>query len=115
MLLRRLRFNLDVQTPHIFVLHYAKTFNFSSSALRVAYALVNDSLASDACLAFPVHVLAAAALSAGARILGEAGPSGTTVAVLPSQRKWYSLCDVSERQMADASNLLLSAYNDLNK
>lgn len=115
MLLRRLRFNLETQTPHLFVLHYAKTFGFSTTSLRVAYALLNDSLVSDACLAFPVHVIAAASLSAGARLLGEAGALPSAVAVLPAQRKWYALCDVSDRQMADASSLLLAAYNDVNR
>ncbi len=114
MLLRVLRFSLETRTPHIFVLHYFKTFGFSTSALRVAYAMLSDSLSSSACLAFPVHVLAAASLASAARLLGETVTS-SVAAVLPAHRKWYSLCDVTDRQMADASALLLSLYNDIAK
>jgi hypothetical protein len=112
-LLRKLRFNLEVHTPHIFLLHYAKMFGFSNPVIRVAYALLSDSLCSDACISHPAHVLAAASLSAGARLLGVNGAAASNVACLPANRKWFSLCDVTERQMVDACAVLLAPYADI--
>lgn len=114
-LLRQLNFNLEVHTPHIFLLHYSKTFSFSSAAVRVAYALLSDSLSSSACLAFPAHVLAAAALAAAARMLGDGGAAPSAVTILPANRKWYSLCDVTDRQIAEASALLVAPFSDIPK
>ena len=110
-LLRRLRFQLDVVTPHAFLFHYSKSFGFPAPSLRLAYGMLNDTLASGVCIRFPAHHLALAALVVANRQLGETQTLPATMG-LSAQRKWYTLCDVTERQLSDASAAILSAYSD---
>ncbi len=111
-LLRKLRFQLDVVTPHSFLLHYSKSFGFGPASLRLACGLLNDTLASGAAVKFNAHHLAVASLVVASKQLGE--PQVLPAAAgLAGPRKWYAICDITDRQLADASAAILSAYSDL--
>lgn len=109
-LIRSLHFQLTVPTPYGFLLNYAKTFSFPAPAVKVAWAVLNDSLSSHICIKYPVHVLAAAALSAAERLLGSAQHAGSSIVLQQLQLKWYNICDVTDRQMQDCIADFLLMY-----
>ncbi len=106
-LLRSVRFQVDVQTPYAFLLNYGNTFQFSKDVVRYACALLNDCMATDACVTQAAHVLAAAALTAAAAVLNESGGGGANGSVR-DPRRWYLQCDVTDEALQRAVVVLLA-------
>ena len=101
-LVRKLRFDLSVHRPHDFLVNYAKTFAFPAATVKLAWAVLNDSLASSVCIRFVAHVLAVSALLVADKL----SPGVSHSVILPAGMsqlylKWYNVCDVSERQSKD--------------
>lgn len=116
-LLRALRFQLDVQFPYTFLLNYGRTFGYNNETVRCAYALLNDCMATDACVRHAAHVLAAAALTAAAAILNAepaGGGGGETNLNISGggreQRRWHLVCDVTDDALAQAVAAVLIAH-----
>lgn len=95
-LLRHLGFRMDVRSPYLFLLNYARTFGFSPRVVRFAWASLNDCMASDLCIRYAVHILAAGALAFAAWVLEE-----EPVTPVINQKKWYLICDVTEKQLQE--------------
>ncbi len=69
----------------VIFLIFPQSFGFSATALRVAYGMLNDTLASGVCIRFNAHHLALAALVVANRQLGEVQALPATVG-LAAQR-----------------------------
>ena len=111
-LVRKLRFQMQVFHPQVFLVNYSRTFGFPPSSVKVAWAVLNDSLCTSACIRHVAHVLAAASLLVAEKLLGVAPNVPSSVLLKQSQLRWYHICDVTERQMKEAVAELMSMYSD---
>ncbi|OQR96510.1 cyclin-L1 [Achlya hypogyna] len=102
-LLIEVGFSIDTMTehPHKFLLYYVKILDGSNALAQKAWNYVNDSFRVDLCMRYDAHVIACAAISLAARVLGVALPD-----------KWDVLLgvDVDDMNMVAREMLALESF-----
>ncbi|EQC26735.1 hypothetical protein SDRG_15464 [Saprolegnia diclina VS20] len=101
-LLIEVGFSIDAMTehPHKFLLYYVKILDGSNALAQKAWNYVNDSFRLDLCLRFDAHVIACAAISLAARVLG-----------VPLPLKWDVLLEVDTADVDVVAREMLAVYS----
>eukprot|EP01083_Nonionella_stella_P277883 944857_1 len=103
-LLRSLKFELDVTLPQQFVLFVCKHLHLSKEMSKVAWCITNDSLRTPAMLLYPPHAVACACVHLALSLLPHAHNPRT------DSQEWWLDCDTSRAQVEDICHMLISVY-----
>jgi cyclin T len=90
-LLRTIGFDLTVDHPYQYLLHYVKCLNGSQKLAQTAWNFVNDSLRTTLCLQYPAQHIACAALYLACKYIKVSLPDGTK----EGQKAWWITFDVN--------------------
>ncbi|KAJ1984901.1 hypothetical protein H4R34_000352 [Dimargaris verticillata] len=97
-------FDLTIEHPYPLLLDYCKQAQASKRLQYTAWAFVNDSYRSYACLLFRPSVVAATALYLAARILDE------DLQMSRSDKPWWDCLEVAFSDIEECSHELLDMY-----